>query len=355
MKIGDWKCRLGRRIVVPLMMAFGLSFLAPPEKTYGATPVIVAVLPDTAEMTDHLRVRFDALDSASLDPAGFRLRLNGRRFANVLPERTEPNEISFDLSELRKDSDGWIYLAGNPPYGGVKAVQLDISSASVDIHGKQGTPTEVQLKIFDPRMLFGVAVIFAAVLIGLIMAARSSSMLRDTADGLTLDSDPPAPYSLAKCQMAFWFALILASFLGLLVVTGGFNSIMTPQSLTLLGISSVTALGATAIDTDKARTRGSAASTATTTAAVSPVGSTPKCARHLGFWKDILTDDSGFAFHRIQVVVWTLILGGVSLWSAYSKLTLPTFDANLLILMGISSGLYLGLKFPEQQTDKPLP
>jgi len=28
-------------------------------------------------------------------------------------------------------------------------------------------------------------------------------------------------------------------------------------------------------------------------------------------------------------------------------LKLPSFDDNLLILMGISSGLYLGFKFPE--------
>jgi hypothetical protein len=125
----------------------------------------------------------------------------------------------------------------------------------------------------------------------------------------------------------------------------------------LLGISGVTALGAVAIDSSKAAASQSASAIAAagTPAVVTGQAEDLSCPKHLGFWKDILTDDTGWAFHRVQVVVWTLILGVVSLWSAYCKLSLPTFDSNLLILMGISSGLYLGMKYPEQQTGKALP
>ena len=53
--------------------------------------------------------------------------------------------------------------------------------------------------------------------------------------------------------------------------------------------------------------------------------------------------------HRLQMLVWTVILGIVFVLKVLSNLAMPEFDATLLALMGISSGTYLGFKFPEQQ------
>jgi hypothetical protein len=142
--------------------------------------------------------------------------------------------------------------------------------------------------------------------------------------------------------MAFWTILILATLLGLWIITGDVNNIVTSQSLTLLGISSLTALGATFIDGAKPLSK-------------DPQGDPVPPPGHISFFKDILTDDSGWTFHRIQMVIWTLVLGAASLCSAYHNLVLPNLDPNLLALMGISSGLYLGFKWPEQQSNKPLP
>ena len=50
------------------------------------------------------------------------------------------------------------------------------------------------------------------------------------------------------------------------------------------------------------------------------------------------------AFHRFQIVVWTLILGVIFVSEVLTKLTMPSFDSTLLALMGISSGTYLGFK-----------
>lgn len=55
------------------------------------------------------------------------------------------------------------------------------------------------------------------------------------------------------------------------------------------------------------------------------------------------------SFHRLQIVIWTLVLAVVFVVSVAVSLEMPTFDAKLLALMGISSGTYLGFKFPEQQ------
>lgn len=64
---------------------------------------------------------------------------------------------------------------------------------------------------------------------------------------------------------------------------------------------------------------------------------------------DLLTDANGISFHRLQMVIWTLVLGIVFIQQVLSNLALPDFDATLLALMGISSGTYLGFKLPEQQ------
>ena len=54
------------------------------------------------------------------------------------------------------------------------------------------------------------------------------------------------------------------------------------------------------------------------------------------------------SFHRFQVVAWTITLGFIFLAQVFNSLLMPEFDAMLLALMGISSGTYLGFKYPEK-------
>jgi len=44
-----------------------------------------------------------------------------------------------------------------------------------------------------------------------------------------------------------------------------------------------------------------------------------------------------------------VVLGIMFVSSVYNNLTMPEFSATLLGLMGISSGTYIGFKFPEQK------
>ena len=67
------------------------------------------------------------------------------------------------------------------------------------------------------------------------------------------------------------------------------------------------------------------------------------------FFLDILSDENGVSFHRLQIVIWTLVLATVFVISVGVSLEMPTFDTTLLALMGISSGTYLGFKLPEKQ------
>lgn len=67
-----------------------------------------------------------------------------------------------------------------------------------------------------------------------------------------------------------------------------------------------------------------------------------------GFWSDIRDGGQGLSFHCLQVVIWTLILGLVFAFSVVQALSMPEFPETLLLLMGISNGLYLGMKIPEK-------
>jgi hypothetical protein len=64
-----------------------------------------------------------------------------------------------------------------------------------------------------------------------------------------------------------------------------------------------------------------------------------------GFIRDILSDSKGtVGLHRFQIVAWTIVLGFIFLVSVVTELSMPDFSATL----GISSGTYLGFKFPEK-------
>ena len=66
----------------------------------------------------------------------------------------------------------------------------------------------------------------------------------------------------------------------------------------------------------------------------------------LGF-KDLLSENPGsstYDFHRFQMLAWTLVLGFIFVAKVFAEKTMPQFDSNLLLLMGISSGAYIGFK-----------
>jgi outer membrane murein-binding lipoprotein Lpp len=198
--------------------------------------------------------------------------------------------------------------------------------------------------------------------------------------------------------MAFWFFLIYASYVTIWLITGALDTITT-SLLALMGISAGTALGEALIDNgkDTAKTNqvndlsaekealeqsisetqpqleaaNEAASTALTdqsnrdalnrqlTDTRTRLGQVDQQLRTLsaqqpasvssGFLRDILSDSSGYSFHRFQIFAWTIVLGIMFISSVYNSLTMPEFSTTLLGLMGLSAGTYIGFKFPEQK------
>ena len=75
---------------------------------------------------------------------------------------------------------------------------------------------------------------------------------------------------------------------------------------------------------------------------------TPVVRQNDVWYKDLLSDENGISFHRLQMAIWTLVLVVVFIRAVYSDILMPDFDATLLGLMGISSGTHLGFKLPEK-------
>src|ERR1022692_2886744 len=205
------------------------------------------------------------------------------------------------------------------------------------------------------------------------------------------------PYNLGKAQIAFWFFLTYVSYIVIWLITDDIETI-TPGLVALMGISAMTALGAVLIDSSK-DAKGAAALQSMTAertsveqaisalqgqlAALAPgagAAADDAFARNNlnnellqkrtrlgelvqalgragpaalpaseGFVRDIMSDGEGYSFNRFQMIMWTLALGVVFVSKVYNNLTMPEFSATLLGLMGVSSGTYIALKFPEKR------
>ena len=160
------------------------------------------------------------------------------------------------------------------------------------------------------------------------ITSDNSTVLRDWHPAGAPGARPDIPsFSLGRVQMAFWFVLVVLAFLFIWLTTGDTPALST-STLALLGIGSGTALGGAVIDDSN-----------------NEPASTSE-----GFLKDLLTNADGYGFHRVQMLIWTVVLGVTFVTAVMATLSMPVFDNTLLVLMGISSGTYLGFKFTEQKT-----
>ena len=302
-----------------------------------------------------------------------RLFMDGTELGGIAPSSCDPpgGYIRFRLVRTPRDRDAWRTLLGSPN-GEPRRVSVSLGLSD----GRQATRG-------DDAYLYLVAVppwefwTFLAVVAAACFAffrSRLPEMLRDRQ--YEVGPGESRPFSLARCQMAFWFFLVISAYLFLWLVLGELDTI-TQSVLVLLGIGSGTALGASFIDTGKqaeaSEARGKLALARRDLIALearrAAVGAADLKAEEVvlaeraeslerkaagvkggsqGFWLDVLSDSDGISLHRFQIVVWTVVLGLIFCVSVYRDLAMPAFSVTLLALMGVSSGTYLGFKVPER-------
>lgn len=352
------------------------------------------------ELDQIIQVEVDHFNewAATNDPTKLVPFINGRAIRGNYPEEIHPdrNRLHFHLEITPDNKEVWTDLLGSPE-GMRRPVTFTVgleSQSPFDSVYDQSHPLLLTLI----SRVYGV-VAFVVVLLTLILLlwlAGKTNLIREP--GPCPVPGKLRPYNLGRSQMAFWFFLIYASYLTIWLITDALDTI-TPSLLGLMGISAGTALSEALIDSGKTNTTSDQlqsiaaekqsleesipelqsevnalnAKTALTPEDTSNRDSlnkqlqdartrlaqvtqqlsllTPSDASGVskGFLRDILSDGSGYSFHRFQIFAWTIVLGIIFVASVYNKLTMPEFSATLLGLMGISSGTYIGFKFPEQK------
>jgi len=323
--------------------------------------------------------------------------LNGRAVRGGYPNELHPDSrrLSFHLLITPENKHLWIDLLG-APHGLSHPVTFTIgleTESPFDSVYDQSNPLPLTV-ISPPYGVIGLLII-AFTLVLFIWLARTTNLIREAGSAVP---GKLRPYNLGRTQMAFWFFLVYVSYVVIWLVTSALDTI-TPSLLGLMGISAGTALGEALIDSGKDTAQasqlrdltaekqsleqgipelqsqiGALNSKLTLTAedtanrdslnkqlldsrtrlaqlnqqlqGITP----PSTAGHSqGLLRDILRDGSGYSFHRFQIFAWTIVLGIIFLSAVYNSLAMPEFSTTLLGLMGISSGTYIGFKFPEQK------
>jgi hypothetical protein len=368
--------------------------------TPDASPRVIRAIGDV-ELDDEIEINIENLEKWAEKNDATKLipYINGRSIKGNYPEEIhlERGRIIYHLEITPENKGTWIDLLGEP-HSLRENVTFSVGpegtgSAFDSVHERDNP---IRMTVISPVYGLIALLIITVTLILLLWLVTHTNIIREPGPPPT--AGKRRPYNLGRAQMAFWFFLIYASYVAIWLITGALDTITT-SLLALMGISAGTALGEAMIDNgkDTAKTNrvndlsaekvaleqsisetqpqleaaNEAASTALAdqsnrdalnrqlTDSRTRLGQIEQQLRTLsaqqsatvssGFLRDILSDSSGYSFHRFQIFAWTLVLGIIFISSVYNSLSMPEFSPTLLGLMGLSAGTYIGFKFPEQK------
>jgi hypothetical protein len=324
-------------------------------------PVVIKAVPTSygltgrAGLADRITVsvrNFDAVLAKAGECNNIVLFINGMPLRAMPPESCDVTHgtIRFQLYRTEKSDAAWHALLSSPS-GFIRPVALSVGAN--DQFSYPTTVTKFPLEVIPQIPFYVFTGLFVAITLAFVLVCIRSSMIRS---GKSLPGKP-APFSLSKFQMAFWTFLVVIAYIFLWLITDELDTI-TDSVLALIGIGAGTALGSAIMEsTKKDGGAGVSAETVATVAAQQAQAGAPSpipvvtadatAERSRGFLRDVLSEGDGIAFHRLQMFVWTLVLGMIFVVSVYQDLAMPVFSSTLLALIGISAGTYLGFKIPE--------
>jgi hypothetical protein len=317
-------------------------------------------------------------------------------FINGVPVREQYPEfidlkneqVRFTLPFNENSRKAWLPVLGTSQQKVLFSVGW-LASGPAPESEKASKAFDVKLSTFRQSVFWFVSLFL---LIATVMLAIKTNLLRDKAMVADLPKDVKYTYSLGRSQMAWWFLIVLISFMYVWFVTGTWS--LSTQALVLLGISGTTGLSSVLIDASKQQNAAAAqasllAERVTDIRQVAAMDSAVSEAAHAGavsaatlnlvtdlnqerlrllqrrssllqkeaapavshsnYFTDILSDANGISLNRFQFFVWTIVFGLMFGYTVITSLQMPTLDDKWLLLMGISGGTYLGFKFPTQK------
>jgi hypothetical protein len=320
------------------------------------------------------------------------------------PAIRDDRYLGFRIKPSKDTQDEWKNLVSPPFKRDGSQIDVTVRLDGATLNGS----AKAKLVVFPNPEIYVFLVAMIVTMILFVYLARKSDIIRDAGpqpENLDSCGGPRRkPYSLARTQMACWFFVVIACYVFIWIITNDIKT-LSATALMLIGISSATALGSAAVDSGKRAnqdnlkgfvdqqlkqrevelvrlqsritaeneltkaTSDSGCCGEKTQEVISLQGDSDAKQREIqqleqqkndlqekinprssqGFIADILSDDYGISFHRFQMVGITLVLIIIFVVSVVRSLTMMDFDSELLALMGISSGTFIGLKLPTQQ------
>jgi hypothetical protein len=352
-----------------------------------------------AYLNDRIQVKVCALDKlldsavAAQKPVDLFINGSDTGLAPIATDR-QGGLLGYKLERTAQNAELWKPLLAEPFSQRGASLRISVGvAAGAPLDKLDGADSALPFnKVWVDAWTWAAAVLVLIVIVLTFYFGKNSDMLRDSPAVAGIRQS----YSLARVQMAWWFVLVLVGFIVIFLVSGNLDSI--PATIVALtGISATTGVAAVLITPRPARRaaarkagleeRRSALADGLTDidatiasanlqqaaapgdltlsslvqglqdrraarvaelnrvalemAAVSPDSPSG------GFWRDLVTNDHGaVALDRLQMVVWTILLGALFLHSVLVYVTMPDFSTTLLSLMGVSSGAYIGFKLP---------
>ncbi len=245
----------------------------------------------------------------------------------------DPNTVSFLLSRTTDappsaNTAAWHRLTGFPWQGNGSSLVRELPVGVADANGNAvGAPNATLKFLWSPVWRIAVAALVAIATVALfIYLGATTALLRDVGAETTVPFRSRT-FSLARTQMAWWTAVIVVSYVFEWVALGAIPS-LSGQALVLMGIYSVLGVASRGVDLSR-RT------------------AFPATTPH--FFADLTSDEGGVAVHRLQMLIFTVVVGLMFLYQVFTTCSMPTFDANTLALLGISGATYIGFKTTEAQ------
>lgn len=374
----------------------------------GVSPIQAGLGSSICVVVDGLKSWVAGGEGKPNDPTRVQLVIDGRPLQGLTPRLASDQFLVFDLAYSSDPAtrDGWNQIFRQKGLSRPVGVTVRLRPDAAFLESAE----TVELLVIPLGWLALWALVFCG-LLGLFLAlAWKSDLLRDAGPdprpGPNPADPPRKPFSLSRCQMAFWFFVILACYLFIGLITGNWES-LTGQAAALVGLSAATGVAARTVDAtkrtatqteqsknaaDQATLQGRATALVEEMAAITRklratpapsaaadvetlrqayaqkqaeqnsvlsrlheiAGGLRRAERALaspateGPMLDLLSDTTGVALHRFQMAAWTLVLGIIFLAAAYRTLVMQEFSEALLFLMGISGGTYVAFKIPER-------
>jgi hypothetical protein len=304
-----------------------------------------------ASIGDIIVVRAEHLDSivklakcdglAGCTPQKICLFINGQLIKNIFPVSGAPRklenanlwELRFQLDRNEDNDETWATILGSPPLFSRGRFFVEPVSASIGLQNGYAISTNITNESnfkFERihKGWFWACLIFEVFFVLLIFYLIKKGLLRDrTVDlnntgliappnGFPVLSPNDTAFSLGRFQMAFWFILVVTSFLFIWLITDAYN-ILSASVLALIGISGMTSLTSIVIDNSKREALINSTiqlQKDVNDPNIAPTVKTQKEAeiegnlkelgpyKTQGFFNDILQDANGISFHRLQML-----------------------------------------------------